>query len=86
MLESLFNKVAVDSKTGVNIANFLRTSILKKICKRLLLSSDYLSGNTSKCLFQSNLGKNFIYTICFKDLTTFNHFNCLIFLKDTKIQ
>ena len=54
----------------VNIANFLRTAILKKICKSLLLSvsrSGYLSENTPKRLLKSNFAQIFIYTICFKD-------------------
>ena len=45
MLESLFNKVCFLIKKGlqhrrlpVNIANFLRTPILKKICEWLFLS------------------------------------------------
>ena len=45
MLESLFNKVSFLIKKSlqhrhlpVNIANFLRTPILKKSCERLLLS------------------------------------------------
>ena len=60
--------------TGVNIANFLWTPILKKICERVLLSvsrSDYHSENTSEHC--SNLTTQFA-----SKATTFNHFNCLI--------
>ena len=79
VLECLFNKVAelhaynfIENKTPtqVNIANFLRTAILKKICESLLLSvsrSGYLSENTPKRLLKSNFAQIFIYTICFKD-------------------
>ena len=67
---------------SVNIANFLRTPILEKICERLLLRvsrSYYLSE-------RQRFVQNFIDTICLKDIATFNHFNCFIIFKDTKIQ
>ena len=68
VLESLFNKVIFLIKRilqhrslPVNIANLLRTPILKKICERLLLSV-------------RRSDKFFIYTICFKGKTQkFNH-------------
>ena len=44
-LESLFNKVVPTKVVPVNIANFLRTPILKNIYERLLLS---VASNSNK--------------------------------------
>ena len=53
MLESLFKKIASLSNISVNIANILRTSILKNIFKRLLLTvRKYAVSDTLQLLYE----------------------------------
>ena len=91
VLASLFNKVSgfqgcnVIKKRlqnrcfPVNIANFLRTTILKNICERLLLYLTDISEQLvfRKAIFQNSLSSIFIsnFYFTFNSLNTFTSLN-----------